>query len=141
MKTIVDFLKTNGYENDKIYEVGDASFAMNGDMVVVSYNGESWGVPASRQDVDLQVQDILETYYEVEMRFCNECGRPYDAGFVAGDGDYYCCEDCFEPMMNRDYGEGNWKITEEEGYRGGFYAYLDKNGKWEDTGFFYTEWY
>ena len=62
MKTIVDFLKENGYENDKIYEVGDASFTMNGNMVIVSYNGETWGVPASRKDVDLQVQDILETY-------------------------------------------------------------------------------
>lgn len=141
MKTIADFLRENKYTDNKIYEVGDVAFTMYGDTVMVSYNGEVWGVPASRRDVNIQVQDILDSYYKVEMRFCDECGKPYDAGFIAGDGDYYCCEECFEPMMNREYGEGKWKATEEEGYYGGLYAYLDKNGKWRDTGFFYTEWY
>lgn len=139
-KTIVDFLRENEYTDSKIYEVGEASFTMYGNTVMVSYNGDVWGVPASRRDVNIQVQDILYSYYEVEMRFCEECGRPYDAGFIAGDGDYYCCEDCFEPMMDRDYGKGKWRATEEEGYYGGFYEYLDGD-KWEDTGLFYTEWY
>ena len=140
MKTIANFLKENGYIDDNVYEVGDSSFAIHNGTVMVSYEGETWGIPASRGGVNTEVQDILYDNYEIEMRFCDECGRPYDAGFMAGDGDYYCCEDCFEPMMNREYGENNWKVTEDEGYRGGFYAYLDGN-KWEDTGFYYTEWY
>lgn len=139
-KTIVNFLKENGYTNDKVYEVGDASFTMHGSTVMVSYNGDVWGVPSSRGDVNYQVQDVLYDNYEVEMRFCEECGKPYDAGFMAGDGEYYCCEECFEPMMDRDYGKGKWRATKEEGYCGGYYEYLDGD-EWEDTGLFYTEWY
>ena len=140
MKTIVNFLNENGYIDDNAYEVGDSLFSIHNGTVMVSYEGETWGIPSSRGDVNTEVQDILYDNYEIEMRFCDECGRPYDAGFMAGDGEYYCCEECFESMMNKEYGEGKWKATEEEGESGGFYAYLEGD-VWEDTGWFYTEWY
>ena len=140
MKTIVDFLKANNYTDNKYYEVGDASFAIHGSTVMVSYEGEVWGIPISCMNPNAKVQDVLYDNYEVEMRFCDECGKPYDAGFMAGDGEYYCCEECFEPMMDRDYGKGKWRATDEEGDRGGYYEYLDGD-EWEDTGLFYTEWY
>jgi hypothetical protein len=140
MKTIVNFLKENGYTNDKIYEVGDVSFTIHGNTVVVSYNGDVWGIPASRTDINIKVQDLLYDCYDVEMRYCDECGKPYDAGFMGGDGEWYCCEDCFEPMMDRDFGKGKWRPTEKEGMYGGYYEYLTDSGKWRDTGAFYTEW-
>ena len=67
-------------------------------------------------------QDILEKYK------------------IEGDGDWYCCEECFEGAMNRDYGEGKWRATNKEGAYGGFYEYLNDGDEWEDTGIFWTEW-
>ena len=140
MKTIVNFLKENNYVVGNAYEVGDAVFAIHDNTVMVSYDGDVWGVPTSCGNVNMQVQDILYDNYEVEMRFCDECGKPYDAGFMAGDGEGYCCEECFEPMMDKEYGKGKWRGTKEEGRYGGYYEYLDGD-KWCDTGWFYTEWY
>lgn len=141
MKTIADFLKANEYTNDKIYEVGDVSFTMHGNTVMIAYNGEVWGIPASCTNINAETQDLLYYHYDVEIRFCDECGKPYDAGYMGGDGEWYCCEDCFEPMMDRDFGKGNWRPAKEIGMYGGFYEYLTDSGKWKDTGAFYTEWY
>ena len=140
MKTIANFLRENKYTDNKIYEVGDVSFTMYGSTVMITYDGEVWGVPASCLDVNREVQDLLYDHYGIEMRFCDECGKPYDAGFMGGDGEWYCCEDCFEPMMDRDFGKGKWRPTEKEGMYGGYYEYLTDSGKWRDTGAFYTEW-
>jgi hypothetical protein len=85
------------------------------------------------------IEDVLSAH-KIEVRFCEECGKPYDAGYIAGDGDWYCCEDCFEGVMNRDYGEGKWRGTDEEGYYGGYYEHLEDDGEWEDTGIYWTEW-
>lgn len=76
----------------------------------------------------------------MEIRFCEVCGRPFDAGFIAGYGDWYCCEECFEPTMDKDYGKGNWRPTDEEGEYGGLYEFLGDNGEWQDTGVYWTEW-
>jgi hypothetical protein len=94
-------------------------------------------IPINEWD-DFDLQDMLDEF-GLEIRFCEECGKPYDAGFIAGDGDWYCCHECFESIMDRDYGKGKWRATDEEGDRGGFYEYLDGD-EWEDTGIFYTEW-
>ena len=140
MKTIVDFLKANKYVDGNIYKVGDVEFTTYKNSVMVTYDGNVWAVPQTFNGIEFEIQDILYDTYDVEIRFCEECHRPYDAGYMAGDGDYYCCAECFEPMMNRNYGEGKWKATDEEGYYGGFYACLNDKGKWVDTGFYYTEW-
>lgn len=87
------------------------------------------------------IEELLYENYGIEVRFCEECGRPYSAGFIAGDGDWYCCEDCFDNAMNAQHGRGRWKTSDEEGVYGGWYEALTESGIWEDTGIFYTEWY
>lgn len=138
MKTIKDYLEKNGsfktYLKDR--EVG---FTLCEDYIIVEVDT---GVAADIYELkeEMEIQDMLYDNYNVEVRFCEECGKPFDAGFTAENGDWYCCEDCFEPTMNRDYGKGKWRASDGEGYYGGFYEYLDGD-EWEDTGIFYTEWY
>ena len=137
MKNIKDYLKENG---NVAVVLGNRNigFALRDDYIIVEIeNGVATDI--YELETELDIQDMMYDNYDIEVRFCCECGKPYDAGFMAGDGDYYCCEDCFEPMMDRDYGKDNWRATEEEGYYGGFYEYLD-DGQWEDTGIYYTEW-
>lgn len=140
MKTIKDYLEKNGsfktYLKDR--EVG---FTLCEDYIIVEVD-DRVAADIYELKTEMEIQDMLYDNYDIEVRFCEECGKPFDAGFTAGNGDWYCCEDCFEPVMNRDYGEGNWRPTDDEGYYGGFYEYLsDYNCEWEDTGIFYTEWY
>ena len=71
---------------------------------------------------------------------CEECGKPFDAGFIGGDGDWYCCGSCFDDAMDKTYGEGKWRPTDEEGEYGGFYENFDGD-EWVDTSIYYTEWY
>ena len=61
-------------------------------------------------------------------------------GCIAGDGWWYCCEECFETTMDNDYGKGKWRATKEEGKFGGFYEALNDEGIWEDTCIFWTQW-
>ena len=80
---------------------------------------------------------------EWEGRECDVCGKQIFTGFTDDWVDFYCCEECFQTYMNREYGEGNWKSTggEEEGENGGFYAATADGGKtWFDTGAYWTEW-
>ena len=140
MKTILDFLMENG---DFLCYIGnlEVSFTPHFGCITMCVNGKkSHNIEAENpygfQDI---IQDILYEKYKTEIRFCEECGKPYDKGFVAGDGDWYCCEDCFEDAMNKTYGKDKWRGTEEEGCNGGYYESFDGN-EWEDTGVFYTEW-
>jgi hypothetical protein len=93
-------------------------------------------------DSDYLHEEIIEilNFFKLEIRFCEECGKPYDAGIIMCDGDWYCCEECFEGSMDESYGKGNWRGTDEEGVCGGFYEHLNGD-EWLDTGVFYTEWY
>ena len=137
MKTIKDYLEKNG--SFKTYlknrEVG---FTLCEDYIIVEVDT---GVAADIYELktEMEIQDMLYDNYDVEVRFCEECGKPFDAGFTVDGGFWYCCEECFEPTMDKDYGKGKWRETDEEGYYGGFYEYLDGD-EWEDTGIFYTEW-
>ena len=90
-------------------------------------------------DANYAVQDILEKY-KTEVRFCDECGKPFGEGFMMEDGCWYICDDCFETAMNKEYGEGKWRGTDEEGAYGGFYEHLNDSDEWKDTGIFWTEW-
>ena len=136
MKRLVDYLKENTFEN-VVGEYPVEIMLWQGQITLICDHDE---YDITSNSPEYEIQDILYDNYNTEIRFCDECGKPYDAGYMAGDGEYYCCEDCFEPMMNRDYGEGKWKPLDEEWYRGGWYGYLDENGEWDDTGIFYTEW-
>ena len=139
MKTVVDYLKEHisftGYAGKHEIRLGFDRY----ENVILKVDDRDHLILASPTDTESLIQEILEDEYKTEIRFCEECGKPYDAGYMAGDGEYYCCEECFEPMMDRDYGKGKWRPTEDEGCFGGFYEYFGGDF-WEDTGIFYTEW-
>lgn len=140
MKTVVDYLKKN---KKYIHDVMGRYFELEleKDTVVLKVNGDEWEIYVGPQnyEVEYSIQDILEEH-KIEIRFCEECGIPFDAGFTADDGDWYCCEECFEDSMDKSYGKGNWRGTDEEGEWGGFYEHLDGD-EWADTGVYWTEWY
>lgn len=140
MKTVLDYLKEHGkYEHDvqgRAFEL-----ILKGNQILLNYL-DGWAVINAQQEgyiVENSIAEILEDH-KIEIRFCEECGKPFDAGFIAGDGDWYCCGSCFDDAMDKTYGEGKWRPTDEEGEWGGFYESFDGN-VWEDTGIFYTEWY
>lgn len=143
MKTIVDYLKKHGkYEHDvkgrafelELNEIDDQILlGRNGDWVIINAKQKEW-------NAERDISETLEDNYGIQIRFCEECGKPFDAGFIAGDGDWYCCEDCFDNAMDITYGKGKWRPAEDEGEYGGYYEYLDED-EWVDTGIYYTEWY
>ena len=139
MVTIVDFLKNNNntYEMTCLNGV-DIAFTLNETEIIVQCGDKKWFVVVAGNDIHYDIQDVLYAY-GTEIRFCEECGQPYDAGFMAGDGDWYCCQYCFKGAMDQTYGKDNWHATDMEGAYGGFYEYFNGN-EWEDTGIFYTEW-
>ena len=136
IKTIVDYLNKGKFNS----VIGNCNITLEiqGDKIKMICDGKEYIIDAFTTS-EYEIRDILETIHKTEIRFCEECGKPYDKGFIAGDGDWYCCEDCFEDVMNRDYGQGKWRATDEEGRYGGFYEHLDEN-EWIDTGIYYTEW-
>lgn len=141
MKTVLDYLKEHGkYEHDvkgrafKLELIGERILLTreNGKEHVIDANQKGW-------DIAIDIQGILE-HDKIEIRFCEECGKPFDAGFIAGDGDWYCCGSCFDEAMDKTYGEDKWRPTDEEGEYGGYYESFDGN-IWVDTSIYYTEWY
>ena len=139
MKTIVDFLKEHTEYKEQFgnYEV---LFEYHYPVISVTCENKKYDIPAYSSFIACdRIQEFIEGFDGTEIRFCDECGKPYDKGFIAGDGDWYCCEDCFDGAMNETYGEGKWRGTDKEGSEGGYYEYFDGE-EWEDTGIFYTEW-
>lgn len=140
MKTVVDYLKEHGkYEHD--FQGRDFELELSGKDILLRCNGHEYVIHTNQKGYEVEglIQDILEDN-QVEIRFCAECGVPFDAGFMADGGDWYSCEACFEESMDRTYGKGNWRPSEYEGEYGGWYEALD-DGEWVDTSVFYTEWY
>jgi hypothetical protein len=140
MKDVVDYLKKHKqYKHDVMGR--DFELELDGNVITLRFHGHEWWIAVKpNENPEYVIQDILEDEYKIEIRFCEECGKPFDAGFMAGDGDWYCCEECFESSMDESYGKGNWRGTDEEGVCGGFYEHLNDD-EWLDTGVFYTEWY
>ena len=138
MKTIVDYLKKNKrYEHDVIGR--DFTLELWGVNIMLTHNKNSYLIDQSIESESI-IQHILEES-GIEIRFCEECGKPFDAGFMVDGGFWYCCEDCFNDAMDKSYGKGKWRGVDEEGDNGGFYECQEVDGSWEDTGIFYTEWY
>jgi hypothetical protein len=141
MKTVIDYLKEHGkYEHD--FQGRDFELELVGERILLKReNGKEHIIDANQKGyyIEIAIQDILELD-GIEIRFCEECGTPFDAGFMANDGGWYSCEECFESAMDRTYGKGKWRPSEYEGAYGGWYEYLDED-EWEDTSIFYTEWY
>lgn len=71
------------------------------------------------------------------VRRCKLCGKLVHDGMMNEEG-FYAHEDCFKVLMDRDYGPGNWRASEEELEYGGFYA-VKEGDSWVDTGIFYTD--
>lgn len=142
MKTLLDFLRENNGQYICYIGRHHITFDLCNDGLSMDVDRENYKINLTCAKWGLQdsVQDILYNLDKTEIRFCEECGRPYDCGFIAGDGEWYCCEPCFDAVMDRDYGKGKWRDTEEEGCYGGFYEFLDDSGEWDDTGIYYTEW-
>jgi len=140
MKTVVDYLKEHGkYEHD--FEGRAFELILKGNQILLNHN-EGWAVIKTDLDdyaIEDAITEILEDHH-IAIRFCEECGKPFDAGFIAGDGDWYCCEECFDGAMDTTYGKGKWRPSEEEGENGGWYETLDGD-EWVDTSIYYTEWY
>ena len=138
MKTIVDYLKQHKQFTG---EVGGYKLKLKLEYLNIIMEVEDMiycKVNVNRSDACETLQYLFESITEMEIRFCEECGKPYDRGFTAG-GDWYCCEECFESAMDRDYGRGNWRAAKEEGAYGGWYETL-RDGRWEDTGIYWTDW-
>lgn len=141
MKTVVDYLKEH---KQYIHDVMDADFELKLDSEVVTLkcNGHEWQINAkSGSQTEDEIIFILEENFGIEIRFCRTCGMPIDFGFMECGGYFYSCEEHFEESMDDMYGKGKWRASKYEGEYGGFYEFLDDDGKWEDTGVFYTEWY
>lgn len=79
---------------------------------------------------------------EDEMTFCDYCRKPVIFGMTDYFEDCHVHEECFDNYMNKTYGKGKWKPTEngEEDEYGGYYLFLNDKNEWEGTGIFYTEW-
>lgn len=79
---------------------------------------------------------------EDEMTFCDYCEKPVIFGMTDDFGDCHVHEECFDNYMNKTYGKGKWKPTEDgkEDEYGGYYLFLNDKDEWEGTGIFYTQW-
>lgn len=140
MKTVVDYLKKNKKYTHDVME-RDFELELDGSVITLRFHGHEWWIAITPdKNIEYIIQEILEENFKIEIRFCEECGIPMDEGFMIDDGSFYSCESCFETAMDKEYGKGNWRATDEEGAWGGFYEYLDVD-VWEDTGIFWTHWY
>ena len=139
MKTILDYLKEHKrYEHDVQGRAFELILKEN--QILLNYK-DGWVViktDLEENEIENIITETLEEH-NINIRFCEECGKPFDAGYIAGDGDWYCCEDCFVDAMNKNCGTGKWRSTNNEGQYGGFYEALEEDG-WIDTGIYYTEW-
>lgn len=140
MKTVLDYLKQ--YKKYEHTFMGRAfELELTDTYIELRCNNKIYSIQLDQDGYEIatMIQTCLEDN-KIEIRFCEECGKPFDAGFIAGDGDWYCCEECFDGAMNTTYGKGKWRPTDDEGEYGGYYEYLDDD-EWVDTGIYYTEWY
>ena len=77
----------------------------------------------------------------VEFRICERCGQVMTQGYVIGDACTHVCDECFEPWMDENCPNG-WRVNDHEDDRlweGGYYDELI-DGKWRDTGAYWTQW-
>lgn len=130
MKKFSEFMK----DKDS-YEVGPYTFNKRNSKLYME-------VPLDDKDEESKILDIVNNFFiDDNIRFCDVCGKPMQQGYMSDDGGYHSCEDCFDDDMNKSYGKGKWRATEEAGEYGGFYEAVNHHGEWEDTSIFYTEWY
>ena len=85
------------------------------------------------------LEDIISES-DLPLRICNGCGMPMTAGFTDEYGEtYFCCYTEFAADMDKRYGKGNWRETEDPDAHH-CYEYRDENGEWVSEPSYHTEW-
>ena len=153
-KNIIDYLKehennrtefTNTSYNHTIkeFEHTDVTLTLVEYGIHIYIDGELERFVNLDDDCEYIIQDFLFDEYGIDIRFCDHCGCPMQAGYTDDDADFYNCEECFPKDMDERYGKGNWRTYEERNgdcnNMGGYYEYLE-NGEWRDEPSYYTEW-
>ena len=80
MKTVVDYLKEHGkYEHDVMGRAFEIE--LQGERILLGCDGEWVLINAEQKGwiIESDIADILEGHH-IEIRFCEECGKPFDAG-------------------------------------------------------------
>lgn len=145
MKTLTNFMN----------ELGSKRFELDypdGYIEVFNSNGKMYAEGKNFKD-DIVVtfafedqDDLLEKCESIlgfEVRFCDYCGCPFNAGYTDDDADFYNCEECFPKDMDERYGKGNWRAYDDDGdcnYMGGYYEFY-RDGEWQSEPSYYTEWF
>ena len=142
MEPIMSYLKKKQKYKHGLQSLFELELCENGAVVVRCEDGMAILYDSPNfNPMEMRIRDFLESR-GIEIRFCEECGKPMTRGYTTDCGDWYCCEECFEDVMNHLHGPENWRDTDEEGEQGGFYQCLDGGdcGEWIDTGIFWTDW-
>lgn len=96
------------------------------------------------------ISQFIEKFKLPELRFCEHCGKPMQAGYVLENGMDYACTECFPFMMDEEYGVNRWsgitynsvafsKLGNPDNL--GMHQILDKNGELvEVVDWSYTSW-
>lgn len=74
----------------------------------------------------------------VQLQECIECHRLMYQGNT-DLWDVYVCDECFDGYVKHEGLKANYH-EDEDNWGGGYWDYLDENGKWVDTGIFWTDW-
>lgn len=115
-------------------------------MITCNCGNHKWEVRAGA--IASSYAELFEKYgtfdkWEEHTRTCDYCGKNYEQGFCAGNGEAYACEECFEHVEKAEHLVSEHDIP--EGFEahptdeGGCYFYLD-NGAYEDSGWYWTTW-
>lgn len=74
-------------------------------------------------------------------RTCEICEKGINEGFTNMEGEFVVCDKCFKEYMDKIFGIGLWRQTEDDG-RDGFYEYCEPSNKskYYGTGIFWTQW-
>lgn len=74
-----------------------------------------------------------------ELRECEVCHRLMCEGYTNLEN-VYVCQDCWDGYVEREGFREN-DHSEKDLWDGGYWDAQDANGKWYDTGVFWTDWY
>lgn len=139
MEKLISFLKTmpNNKYILRVLGEDEISFTYLNDcdgnvLVIIPRESEIFN---NMNDMD----DWLSSEHDIEIRFCDRCGKPFDVGYTSEETSMYCCEECFDDYMDETYGKDKWKEVDDD-FCNGYYMYLDDTNNWDGTGIYWTEW-
>jgi hypothetical protein len=85
--------------------------------------------------LELGINAELEDIYCMDnsFRICRHTGRPFTEGYMLNINEDDCCIEYFDTMLNKKYGEKNWKkMSNQEEYEGNGHRLISVkvNGRW-----------